>query len=67
VPIRISENLIGALSVYSKVPGYFSEKEIILLERASADISSVLELIDALPVRTTGEMESLQKRDFNAR
>ena len=53
VPIRISENLTGALSVYSKVPGYFSEKEIILLERASADVSSVLELIDALPVRTT--------------
>ena len=51
VPIRISENLTGALSVYSKVPGYFSEKEIILLERASADISSVLELIDSLPVR----------------
>ena len=51
VPIRISENLTGALSVYSKVPGYFSEKEIILLERASVDISSVLEMIDALPVR----------------
>ena len=48
VPIRIAGQVAGALSVYSKSPGYFSDKEVILLERASADISSALEMIDAL-------------------
>ena len=48
VPIRIAERVAGVLAVYSKVPGYFSEKEVILLERAAADISSALEMIDAL-------------------
>lgn len=48
VPIRLEGTVAGALSVYSKVPGYFSEKEAVLLERAAADISSALEMIDAL-------------------
>jgi len=48
VPIRIADKVAGALSVYSKSSGYFSEKEVILLKRASADISSALETIDAL-------------------
>ena len=48
VPIRIAESAAGVLAVYSKVPGYFSEKEVVLLERASADISSALEMIDSL-------------------
>jgi len=48
VPIRIGEKVAGALSIYSKAPGYFGDKEVILLERASADISSALEMIDAL-------------------
>jgi len=47
-PIRLAGKVAGALSVYSKVPGYFGEKEIILLERAADDISSALEMIDAL-------------------
>ena len=48
VPVRIREQVAGALSIYSKTPGYFGDKEVILLERASADISSALEMIDAL-------------------
>jgi len=48
VPVREKGRSTGALAVYSKVPGYFSEKEVILLERAAADISSALENIDAL-------------------
>ena len=48
VPIRIEDKVAGVLAVYSKAAGYFSEKEVILLKRASADISSALETIDAL-------------------
>ena len=48
VPILSGEKVVGALSVYSKTPGYFSDKEVILLERAASDISSALKMIDAL-------------------
>ena len=48
VPIRIADQAAGALTVYSKTPGYFSDKEMILLERAGADISSSLKMVDAL-------------------
>ena len=43
-----ARTVAAALAVYSKTPRYFSDKEVILLERAAADISSALKMIDAL-------------------
>ena len=48
VPIHIGDKVAGALVVYSKTPHYFSDREVILLERAAADISSALKMVDAL-------------------
>ena len=47
IPLHIANKVVGALTVYSNVSGFFSDKETILLDRAAADISSTLELIDA--------------------
>lgn len=62
VPIKLFGKVIGAFSLYARVPHFFDQEEIVLLDEVTNDISFALEIIETENKRIEGE-KALQESE----
>lgn len=65
LPIRVSGEVNGALTVYSDQPGFFQQPEIALLEEAASDLSFALDSFERENARIEAEHKLRSEKQFS--
>lgn len=65
-PIRLKNEVVGVLTVYSDEPFFFQDREIALLNEAAGDISFALDNFEEKAVRQQMELAAQNERRFSA-
>jgi PAS domain S-box-containing protein len=65
-PIRQHEQSVGVLTVYADTVGYFQEKEMLLLEEVTSDVSFALDMMQREDARVRAAALAAQEQAFSA-